>query len=656
MRMVAETILFDSVINSTSTTGYYYETNSTGEIPFTLDELRDMYSDQLMNVNKPLTIVRSTTSLISILVSSKLLLLICESNKGLRAVDHRLIFGLCVADILFSLSTSTFNLIAPSATDYMTWNARGNIGTCLAQGTFYWFGITMSSFYNMSLNIYYLFVIKFEKSEEYITQKVEPFLHAGPILTASIFTTIIYTNDLINPNGSGTCLSPANLLPHCIGYKPGEIRDGFEFPCYNGIQNLKTWMILFFIDNLVPFTVSILCLIWIYRFIVYTEKQMAKFDFASMIRARVQRRESIQGGAIIQQQKSVLQKILSCNLKSLCCAGWRRIRNITSIASSNSSSGLSEKRILLYKAIGFFLCYILIWFWPLIIFTREFLLKKEKNYVLYYLHNIFVPMQGLYNLVIFITPKVIYCMKRHNSSVSQSVRMVLSLQDEVLTDARITRRRSSLVNPLRGTISNDMMSNMRSRTMKKMASLRKNETRKKSPNQETKILVDLKDEGGGQSGGSNGSGRARGENQIDEEENGLKILLPEEDETDGYEDTAGNSLVIIQPGQQGEIRLQHEQDEELLKMLGLSVHDVINQQYHDDQPPPGEGTENFEKNRSHNTSIVHKNDCSELGAGSSNYETNKKSLMFQETDHNNDQQYDIDNRDSDLMFPMNENC
>eukprot|EP00580_Thalassiosira_gravida_P017245 CAMPEP_0201663050 /NCGR_PEP_ID=MMETSP0494-20130426/4967_1 /ASSEMBLY_ACC=CAM_ASM_000839 /TAXON_ID=420259 /ORGANISM="Thalassiosira gravida, Strain GMp14c1" /LENGTH=72 /DNA_ID=CAMNT_0048141551 /DNA_START=11 /DNA_END=226 /DNA_ORIENTATION=+ len=70
----------------------------------------------------------------------------------------------------------------PSDVDYQSWNAHGSQTTCTMSGFAVIVGMLMSSLYSCSLNIYSLAIVKYNKTDSYIRTKMEPFLHAVPIV------------------------------------------------------------------------------------------------------------------------------------------------------------------------------------------------------------------------------------------------------------------------------------------------------------------------------------------------------------------------------------------------------------------------------------------------------------------------------------------
>jgi len=89
-------------------------------------------------------------------------------------------FGMSVMDIIHSLAVSFSTFPAPIATTNVIF-ASGNSFTCAFQGFLTVFGLS-AFYYNASLSVYFLLVSRYRRSEEWVKNKVEYFLHALPLV------------------------------------------------------------------------------------------------------------------------------------------------------------------------------------------------------------------------------------------------------------------------------------------------------------------------------------------------------------------------------------------------------------------------------------------------------------------------------------------
>ena len=139
--------------------------------------------------------------MVSCMVSIAIIWIIFRSHQKLSTTTHRLLLGLCIADILSSLAQSFSTLPAPATYDDVIWNAKGNTSaSCSMQGFFIYLGSAAAPLYTCSLCLYYLSVVKYKKKEEYIETKIEPFLHAVPIAFSMIGAITILAKNAFHPN------------------------------------------------------------------------------------------------------------------------------------------------------------------------------------------------------------------------------------------------------------------------------------------------------------------------------------------------------------------------------------------------------------------------------------------------------------------------
>ena len=85
---------------------------------------------------------------------------ILRSHKGLSTTYHRLIFGLCIANLMSSVAFVLSETLVPKELSYIKPSAQGNMAPCSTQGflitiTGIWGGVT----YHCSICLYYLAII-----------------------------------------------------------------------------------------------------------------------------------------------------------------------------------------------------------------------------------------------------------------------------------------------------------------------------------------------------------------------------------------------------------------------------------------------------------------------------------------------------------------
>jgi hypothetical protein len=180
-----------------------------GEEPIPIEEL---YATGIARHDKALSIIRSTSAIVSLIASSMLIYLLARSKQRLCTTYHRIVFGMCIADIIFSLSLSLFNLTGPIDDRYYVWNVKGNQASCSAQGFFVFIGSGSGVYYSCSINLYFLALVRYQKTDRYITSKIEPFLHGVPFFMGLLTPTVLIINGNINDAGGGSCYAPSKRI------------------------------------------------------------------------------------------------------------------------------------------------------------------------------------------------------------------------------------------------------------------------------------------------------------------------------------------------------------------------------------------------------------------------------------------------------------
>eukprot|EP00956_Cyclotella_meneghiniana_P020195 scaffold35353_cov39-Cyclotella_meneghiniana.AAC.1 len=322
---------------------------------------------------KSLTILKSTMAIVSVISSCCLIRMIMTSKDGFSTTYHRLMLGMSIGDILFSLPIATFGATSPIDVNYMVWNARGNQATCTAKGFIEVFGIYMTLFYSCSLNIYYLFLIKYNKTNNHIRKKIEPFLHSVPISLALIASFAALVNKNYNDGGSGSCaLSPIYNPLHCDGYKDGDVREGFTIPCGRG-QSETLYFIVGIVATIIPPIVIGVSLGMLYKHVSKQERRMSSYG-----------------------------------------AGALNTNN-SEQSSSDQNRDRSFSRAVLNKAIAYSSSYFLTWVWYIGGAIMRLVGVETLPLPYIYLGAIFGPLEGFFNLLIFMHPKVL-AVKKSNGT------------------------------------------------------------------------------------------------------------------------------------------------------------------------------------------------------------------------------------------------
>lgn len=143
---------------------------------------------------------------LSAISSASIIYVILRSEKGLSSIYHRIMFGMSIADILGSTAMALTSLPMPS---YMPkeiefgyhWAGTrlGNTYTCNTQGFFASFGTVVMFFYTATLCIFYACSIAFKMRERNIRKYVEPIIHALPVLVGLSYAVPPLILEMYNP-------------------------------------------------------------------------------------------------------------------------------------------------------------------------------------------------------------------------------------------------------------------------------------------------------------------------------------------------------------------------------------------------------------------------------------------------------------------------
>jgi len=292
-------------------------------------------------------------------------------------------FGMSVTDIINSSALSFSSIPAPIGTPGV-WKALGTQSTCNAQGVFIMFGSAATPCYFLSLQIYYLFMIKVQTKIENI-RKVEPYLHGAPILAGLICAFVPLVTDSINPGSKGYCWIDDFPL-HCT------YDNNIE--CIRGNGGYVLRQALCGYPTIVIWLLNGITMWMIYAAVRNQDRKNALHDFQSST-IHSPRNNGIHqpGGLCTPRRRSLI------------------IRSPEEILNSQYQKSLRvRKRILQY-----FVAYSLTFIFPILDWMLHAV--ESLDNLLQILYLIFYPLWGFYNLVVFVTPAV-HRVKERNADLS----------------------------------------------------------------------------------------------------------------------------------------------------------------------------------------------------------------------------------------------
>jgi hypothetical protein len=196
------------------------------------------------------------------------------------------------------------------------------------------------------------------------------------------------------------CFLRPNYPPHCIGYQNGDTPEGFSIPCGRGdggenpILYLVTSPIVAFGSTLIitP-TIIVVTMILMYRSVCKIEKNMQNYGVSTLrlkAPAATNSTRSANDQGIMSRIKRLLMRMIPRCLHS----------RDDQPPKSRSTRATFKKRAILYMAAG----YALAWAFVFVPFMIAFFIHESRATAI--LNACLTPLQGLFNFLVFMSPKV----------------------------------------------------------------------------------------------------------------------------------------------------------------------------------------------------------------------------------------------------------
>lgn len=387
------------------------------------DVLKSKWLKDRQDAAKTHSVMFSITGSISFIASSTVIYHILRSHKGLSTTYHRLVFGLCISDIMFSLANAFSLFATPEEMKYIMPMASGNVVTCSLQGLLLTTGLTCVSLYNCSLCFYYLAIVKLNKKDDEIQKKLELWFHGVPIILSIAIGILGLALKSFNTNGTGSlCYAIAYNPPHCIGYNNGDVPAGFTIPCGRGdpkneaVGNFALLALSGIPLGITP-VVIIVTMFLMLRVVKEIEANSAMRTYGASNDADTKPvptpgtlpvlLEPVPSTAVVRSTNET--RILRSTEDSFLVSPISQAPDSENMMSTSprpsnqrrsSDASRSPKRALLFMAMSYSLTWILI-FIPAIVSVAF-----PVNDIAGFLSTVFTPLQGLYNLIVYMLPKV----------------------------------------------------------------------------------------------------------------------------------------------------------------------------------------------------------------------------------------------------------
>ena len=353
-----------------------------------------------------LTIISVTSALASAIGSSTIIATILRSSQKLANPYRRIIFGMSCFDILQSLSF----VMAVFRTDPVekSWHALGNPTSCQLFGFFLFAGHNGTLFYSLSLNIFYLCLVKYRVKRDNFCHRIEPFLHGVPIAWAFTSASYIVAAGYMNPGASP---DRECFIRH---YPEGCLHDR-NIECIRG-QHADLFRVLFHFGPIILTYLGIILTLGIlWHSVNSLERRMERHRMRSSVvsvsalRRKTSRTQS--DAASIPRSGLELNTVETIEEKPNKI--WQTM--VTSrIKGSNTNSHKPFQRSLrrrkksrpfLVQAKWYSIVFFIVYLFPVIVTVRD-LARMPHSVILLFLAKVFNPLQGALNIIVYTRPHV----------------------------------------------------------------------------------------------------------------------------------------------------------------------------------------------------------------------------------------------------------
>jgi hypothetical protein len=328
-------------------------------------------SDLTLAQQVAITLVPAFSGTLSILGSSCIIwMLLAENRKKLKSVKYRIIFALCLSDVINSLWFVFFSLPIPKGTPGV-WGAMGNYASCNAMGFFLQFGI-IGSFYNGALSLYFYKSVCFNMRDEQIAKRYEKWIHIGCLVWPLGTAIAAWQQDLYSYSGLGCWIAPEPLRCHR--------RDDVD--CIRG-EDAYTYAWLY---TGIPLILLCLCIVFSMVMIYMKVKEIS--HKAEMWSKQWSDR-NISDGSLQNRSQTSLQR-----------------RDSISSNEKRERSRYSERtKEVAWQAFLYVIAYVVTHVWAFVVFNIEMGGLTNPFYLLV-IENFFWPLQGFANVFIFLRPRI----------------------------------------------------------------------------------------------------------------------------------------------------------------------------------------------------------------------------------------------------------
>ena len=337
------------------------------------------------------------SGLVSAISSSTIIVMVLISKRKFGDPYRRMICGISLFDIFASFAL-VFKMFKTTPEQPNSWIALGNQTSCDVLGFMHYAGVNGALFYNVSLNIYYVCLVKYNLTAHYYVTRVEPYLHVVPIAWAFITSSILVGKKYMNPAYAGDCL----IAPY-----PVNCLEDPDVDCIHG-EKAHLYRIVFYVG---PILVSLFFVLFahfvLWKFVRAIEKQMDHYRLKNNYRSKILANgESVIRGRVSGKQTEGQNQRFFNRHGSLGSSNCFSIKNKTSGAAQKKRPTANKGRYFLIQARWYCLAFAVTYF-PSILITFLEWFDQKGHVSIYVIARLFNPLQGFFNVIIYTHPHVI---------------------------------------------------------------------------------------------------------------------------------------------------------------------------------------------------------------------------------------------------------
>ena len=355
-----------------------------------------------------------TSGLASVIGSSTILATILRSSQKLTNPYRRIIFGMSCFDVLQSLSF-VMNVFKKDPAE-KSWLALGNQTSCQFFSFVHFAGHNGALFYSLSLNIFYLCLVKYHVKRDNFRHRIEPFLHGVPIAWAFTSASCIVVTGHMNPNKAPTGICGISQYPMNCLYDA-------NIECIRG-QRSDLFRVLFYFGPIILAYLGIILTLGIlWQSVNGHERRMERYRMRNSVVSvgALRRNISLAQSAVTSIPRPDLELNTVETVEENPKKTWQTF--LFTYKGSNSDEPFrrslrrrKKSRPFLVQAKWYSIVFFVVYLFPVIIFVR-LLAGIPSSETLVILGKFFYPLQGALNVLLYTRPHVAKELSR-NSNMS----------------------------------------------------------------------------------------------------------------------------------------------------------------------------------------------------------------------------------------------